>query len=215
MRRFPIFVFLTALYLPTVAPSQHAAAPAGQNTRDSAPSSAAEDSVYNISARSSALKDTLGEKVLELIGNVRIVHGNVTITANRGFQYRNRRVSHLLGNVTITQESLRMEGGEGDYYRFDDRATLWSNVRIIDRDWNVDCDRALFYRKSGKAWLMGNVTAYDSVTTLVADTIIYDRNRAIAEAFGRVTITNATEGFTVSGRHGFYYKDTQQGLIDQ
>jgi lipopolysaccharide assembly outer membrane protein LptD (OstA) len=215
MKFCALFLFLAALYLPTLAPSQQSADPGTEEPRQEALPSAGQDSVYRISARTSAFKDTLGEKVLELIDNVRIVHGNVTVTADHALQYRSQRVSHLTGDVTILQETLRMEGEEGEYFRFQDRATLWRNVRITDRDWKVHCDRAVFYRKSGMAWLIGNVEAYDSATTLVADTIIYDRNRAIAEAFGRVTITSATEGFTVSGRHGFYYKDLQEGLIDE
>jgi lipopolysaccharide assembly outer membrane protein LptD (OstA) len=214
MKRFALFLCIAALYLPSLATSQQTSPSGEDQQQEGALPSTGQDSVYRISSSSSVLKDTLGEKVIEFLGGFRIDHGNVTITSNRAFQFGDRRVSHLMGDVTIIQETLQMKGEEGDYYRFQDRATLWRNVRIIDRDWKVNCDRAIFYRKSGLAWLIGNVEAYDSTTTLYADTIIYDRNRAIAEAFGRVTITSATEGFTVSGRHGFYFKDRQEGLID-
>lgn len=215
MKRALAFLCMAALYLPTLAPTQQQTSGTGNHQQEEAPLSAAQDSVYRISTGSTALKDTLGERVLELFEYVRIVHGNVTVTAKHGYQYRNREVSHLIGDVTVTQESLRMEGEEGEYFRFEDRATLWRNVRITDRGWKVNCDRAVFYRKTGMAWLMGNVEAYDSATALAADTIIYDRNRAVAEAFGRVAITSAEEGFTVSGRHGFYFKDLQEGFIDK
>lgn len=178
----------------------------------------APDDTYHVQALrggGSQLREIHGEKVLDFPEGVRITHGDVTITGDRGLHYVNVRVTRLIGNVEIQQQTLRMWGDEGVYTESTDEAVLTSNVRIVDQGWEVTCDKARYSRTSGKAWLIGNVFARDSTTTLRADSLFYNRLIERSEAFGHVRITNSDEGFKVTGRHGIYYRSTGEGVVDQ
>lgn len=175
---------------------------------------ATRDSTYHFSARESSLREIDGERVFELRGDVTIIHGGVTITSNRGRQFTDRRLTLLTGNVNIDQNELHMEGDTGEYYGFEDKATLSNNVRIRDRGWNVTCDKAIFYRNTDQAWLIGNVVAVDSTTRLTADSVFYDQGPQTVEAFGNVAVYNPDEGVRVIGRHGFFFRQTSEALID-
>jgi lipopolysaccharide assembly outer membrane protein LptD (OstA) len=213
-RRNLQFLACILLYLPSLGVSQEDRSARSPQQRPTNFPTVRGDSAYHLQAGSSTLKDIGGGRVLELKDGVEIVHGDVTIRSRRGLQYARKRVTYLIGDVTIDQNDLHMEGEEGEYRRFRDQAILRDNVRIIDRGWEIFCDEATFYRKSELAWLKGNVVARDSVTTLRADSLYYDKGRLVAEAFGRVRVANEKEGFTVNGRHGFYYRDRGQGVID-
>ncbi len=215
LKHFLLLFSLAAIYIPSQSPSQEQRTDDTNRREEDRPLVATKDSVYRISAGGVSSKDTLGERVTEFTYGVKIVHGNVTVTARRGFQYSGRRITHLVGDVTIVQEGLRMTGDEGEYHRFSDKAILKRNVRIKDRGWNVLCDRAIFFRTTEKAWLLGNVDATDSTTALLADSVFYDRESMTAEAFGRVSVSNAEEGFEVQGDHGFYFRETREGLVDR
>ncbi|NIM22332.1 MAG: hypothetical protein GTN64_07950 [Candidatus Latescibacteria bacterium] len=214
MKRFFIFLLIAAIYVPVMSSSQERPGSGDRPTKGRRTRSLGKDSI-SVSARSSSYRDTLGERILELRDSVTIIRGNVTITARRGYQFTERRVTHLIGDVTIVQEGLRMKGEEGEYQRDSDRAVLKRYVRITDEGWNVTCDRAVLFRATDTAWLLGNVVASDSTTTLQADSVIYERDRLTAEAFGRVVVTNRAEGFTVKGDHGFYFRDVREGMVDR
>jgi lipopolysaccharide assembly outer membrane protein LptD (OstA) len=177
-----------------------------------------QDEAYHVRALrggGSQLREIGGEKVLEFPVGVRIVHGDVTITSDRGLHYANVRVTRLIGNVKIVQQTMTMWGDEGVYTGTSDEAVLRRNVRIVDEGWEVTCDRATYSRNTGDAWLTGNVVARDSTTILRADSLFYNRNTERSEAFGNVELTNSEEGFTARGRHGTYYRATGEGVIDR
>ncbi|MBI4719965.1 MAG: LPS-assembly protein LptD [Chitinivibrionia bacterium] len=195
-----------------------AAAPgAGSQERGRSPRgrSAGADSGYYVSAGGTTRIERGGEQVLNLSDGVKIVHGNVTITSLSGIQYAKRGVTFLIGDVEISQESLLMQGEECEYRKTEDLAVLKRDVKIFDQGWDIECDKALLYRTSERLWLVGGVRAADSTTTLEADSLFYDRRLLTAEVFGRVRITNLDEGFTVEGGHGFYYRNSREGLVDR
>jgi lipopolysaccharide assembly outer membrane protein LptD (OstA) len=153
-------------------------------------------------------------RVLELKEGVSIQHGDVTITSSEGRQMVAQRVTILIGNVTIDQKQLHMEGDEGEYRRFQDRAILKGNVKIVDRGWTILADRADFYRATNQAWLTGNVVAADTTTELTADTVFYDQATQMVEAFGNVRVSNPAEKVVALGRHGLFYRQRNEAIID-
>ena len=123
---------------------------------------AAGDDAYHVRALrggGSRLREIAGEKVLEFPVGVRIVHGDVTITSERGLHYANLRVTRLIGDVKIVQQTMTMWSDEGIYTGYNDEAVLSRNVRIVDEGWDVTCDRATYSRISGDAWLRPEITA--------------------------------------------------------
>ena len=200
-------MLVLCLYFPATSLSQGV----DRDQRTIAP----QDSVYKLSGGSTTLREVNGERVIELNGGVRIVHGDVVVTADRGEHYDERGITLLIGNVNIDQQQLHMESDEGEYFATEDKAILRNNVLIVDRGMTIRCDEATFYRGSEDAFLVGNVVVQDSTSTLTADRIVYNQLLQIAEAFGRVRITNPDEGIAVWGDHGYYYRLLGQGIIDE
>jgi len=177
--------------------------------------SSGDEATYHVSGGSSILREIKGENVIILKDGVKITHGEVTITSREGTSYSREQKTFLNGSVHITQKGLVMDGEECEYDRPAGRAILKHNVTIKDRDWIILCSKAVLYRTRERLWLVGGVAAEDSSTILKADSLYYDRKLQTAEVFGKVSITNLAEGFEVAGRHGFYYRNRREGLVDR
>jgi lipopolysaccharide assembly outer membrane protein LptD (OstA) len=170
---------------------------------------------YDITGDFTSLKKINGETVLELLQNVRIVHGDVTVNADRAVSFTERRLTQLTGHVRVQQGTFVMTGEEGEYRRDEDLAVLKHRVHIIDEGWTVDCDEVRYSRRTGQAWLSGNVVGRDSTSTLRADRVLYERTIGRAEAFGSVELSSREERVVVRGRHGVYHRDRGEGVIDR
>jgi len=170
---------------------------------------------YDVTADQSVLKKIGEETVLELTGNVRVVHGDVTVTADRGLNFNTQRITQLFGHVRAVQHTLVMTGEEGEYRQLEDLAIVRRNVRIVDEGWEVTCDEARYSRTKDEAWFIGHVVGKDSTSTLRADRVLYKRGIGLAEAFQNVEITDEEQGVVARGSHGFFYRDRSEGVIDR
>jgi lipopolysaccharide export system protein LptA len=157
---------------------------------------------YDVRADQSQLKKIGDETVLELTGNVRVVHGDVTITADRGLNFTTQRLTQLFGHVRAVQETMVMTGEEGEYRQLEDLAVVRKKVRILDQGWEVTCDEVRYSRIKDEAWLLGHVVGKDSTSTLRADRVLYRRTIGLAEAFGKVEMTDDSQDLVVHGKHG-------------
>jgi lipopolysaccharide assembly outer membrane protein LptD (OstA) len=210
--RLFLLVFLSYIVLLTGAEWSPGPSPSGAQTQRDDSSS---QGVYYVTGDGSRLREINGEMVLEFPKGIRIRHDDVIATARRGRHNDARMITTLIGDVKIVQGTMTMWGDEGEYRRLDDMAIMRRNVRIEDEGWEVTCDEARYSRATERGWLVGDVVAKDSTTTLYADSLFYDRRSAMTEAFGHVRVTNPDEGFTVDGEHGFYFRDTGEGVIDR
>ncbi|MDH4036086.1 MAG: putative LPS assembly protein LptD [Candidatus Krumholzibacteria bacterium] len=170
---------------------------------------------FDVNADRSTLRSTGGETILELIDNVVVVHGDVTLNADHGLSYSIQRLTLLDGNVKVLQGDMTMTGSEGEYRQNEDLAILRKNVRIVDPGWVITCDEARYSRTTGQAWLVGNVVARDSTSVLKTDRLLYERGVGRAEAFGNVELTSENQGIVVRGRHGVYHRNRGEGVIDR
>ncbi|MCI0450766.1 MAG: hypothetical protein L0Z51_00060 [Candidatus Latescibacteria bacterium] len=170
---------------------------------------------YDVSADHSQLKKVGDETVLELTGNVRVVHGDVTVTADRGLSFTAQRVTQLFGHVRALQQTMVMTGEEGEYRQLEDLAIVRKNVRIVDEGWEVTCDEARYSRVNDEAWLLGRVVGKDSTSTIRADRILYKRGIGMAEAFGNVEISDGAQDLIVRGKHGLFFRERSEGVVDR
>ncbi len=170
---------------------------------------------FDIRADRSELKKINGETVLVLTDNVHIIHGDVTVTADRGISFTIQKRTQLFGNVKVVQQTMTMTGDEGEYLQYEDLAVLRKHVHINDRGWEVDCEEVRYSRLTGEAWLLGHVVGRDSTTTIRADRVLYQRLIERAEAFGNVEMKNTKQDIVQYGRHGVYYRTTGQGIVDE
>src|SRR5512139_3376475 len=57
-----------------------------------------------------------GQDVRELIGNVRLVQGNVRISCDRALQFIKSGTVNLTGKVVVTDDSLTLTSPRGTYH---------------------------------------------------------------------------------------------------
>ncbi|UCG52494.1 MAG: hypothetical protein JSW58_02785 [Candidatus Latescibacterota bacterium] len=209
---FRLFQYL--LFLSIAVLSIFPSVVSSQDTPTDRSTSASRDSAYYFDAGIASVREIAGERVIEGMNGVKIIHGNVTVTSDRGIHYQKSRLTYLIGNVNIDQEELHMTSEEGEYRGNKNMAILKKQVRIIDRGLRITCDEAIYYRTAERAWLKGNVVVVDSSTTLTADSLYYDKQRLISEAFGDVVIVDRDEGIRVRGNHGYYYREQGEGIMD-
>ncbi len=140
-----------------------------------------------------------GEDVRELIGNVRILQGNVTITCDRAVQFIRRGRYDLTGHVVVNDDSVTLYAPRGAYLRDERRAEGFDGIRLEDRTtvltaregwYDVDPRIAIFRR---------NVVIRDTSSTVTADSVTYFRNTRFSIAVGKVVVTNEGDRTTISG----------------
>lgn len=171
-----------------------------------------------------------GESVREVIGNVRLIQGNVTVTCNKAIQYLARNEAELLGNVIAKQDSLTLRTEKGYYfgnikktkstsgiilddtkvvlsadsgqYFFDDaKAYFQTNVKLVDSLTTLFADELTYYQDLDKSIAVGNVNINDGSNIIYADTLTHFRKNKFSIADGRVSISNIRDNLTIFGNH--------------
>ena len=185
-----------------------------------------------------------GESVREVVGNVRLNQGNVTITCNRAIQYIARNEAELIGNVIAKQDSLTLQTEKGYYfgnlkktkstsgiilddtkvvlsadsgeYFFDQaKAYFQTNVKLIDSLTTLIADELIYYREEDKSIATGNVNISDLSNIIIADTLTHFRKKKFSIADGSVSIRNLRDNLTIFGNHLEDDGELKYTLIDK
>jgi lipopolysaccharide export system protein LptA len=171
-----------------------------------------------------------GESIREVIGNVKLSQGNVTVLCNKAIQYLARNEAELIGNVVAVQDSLTLKTEKGFYYGnlrktkstsglilddtqvilsadsgeyfFDDaRAFFQTNVKLIDEATTLTADELTYFKNLDKSISIGNVKINDRDNIITADTLTHLRKTKYSIADGNVSIRNLRDNLTVFGNH--------------
>ncbi|MCW9064765.1 MAG: hypothetical protein OQJ78_00585 [Ignavibacteriaceae bacterium] len=185
-----------------------------------------------------------GESVREVIGNVKLNQGNVTVTCNKAIQYIARNEAELIGNVIAKQDSLTLQTEKGYYfgnlkktkstsgiilddtevilsadsgqYFFDEaKAFFQTNVKLIDSLTTLNADELIYYREEDKSVATGNVNISDLSNIIFADTLTHFRNKKFSIADGNVSISNIRDNLTIFGNHLEDDGELKYTLIDE
>lgn len=140
-----------------------------------------------------------GEDIRELIGNVRILQGNVRISCDRAVQHIGRGRYDLAGNVVVNDDSVTLYAPRGIYLRDERRAEGFEGIRLEDpatvltaREGRYDVDpRVAVFRHE--------VVIKDSSSTVTADSVTYFRDTRFSIAVGHVIVRNERDHVTISG----------------
>ncbi len=173
-------------------------------------------------------KIVAGEKIRNVIGNVKISAGKSDIFADVATQHLSSGNIDLYGNIVFVQDTIRIEtsrahflsdsdslsidtnftaivnhflikGGEGSYSKKEDVVRIKRNSSISQKGFNLNADRITFYRFERKIKAVGNVTLLDSSSTLNCDSLIYFTNQKITLAFNNVKVKNLGQNFLLFG----------------
>jgi len=171
-----------------------------------------------------------GQSVREVVGNVKLNQGNVSITCNRAIQYLASNEAELIGNVFAKQDSVTLQTEKGYYYGnlrktkstsgiilndtkvilsadsgqyfFDDaKAFFQTNVKLVDSLTTLIADELTYYRDEDKSVAVGDVNISDKSNIIYADTLTHFRKKKFSIADGHVSISNLRDNLTIFGSH--------------
>ncbi|MCX8010744.1 MAG: hypothetical protein N3A61_06295 [Ignavibacteria bacterium] len=128
------------------------------------------------------------ENVRILIGNVRLIQGDVSISCDRGIQFYETNKAELEGNVKVVQKNVTIIVPQGMYYGDTKFAYGNKGVKLNDGKINLVADSGGYYFNEKKAVFRGNVKLYDDTTTLTSDFLIYYPEVEKSIAVGNVVI---------------------------
>ncbi|MDI6765458.1 MAG: OstA-like protein [Bacteroidota bacterium] len=147
-----------------------------------------------------------GEEARQLIGNVKLRHGNTIITCDRAIQFRKSNRISMEGVVEIHDDTLRMVGMRGMYYANERVAEAFERVLLEDPHTTLRAAYGKYFMNDKKAYFNGNVVVEDTASVLTADELTYFRDEQKSIADGNVKIVNMKNGITIFGNHFEDYK---------
>jgi lipopolysaccharide export system protein LptA len=142
-----------------------------------------------------------GEQVKQLIGNVKMTHGNIVMTCERATQYVVSKKVLLEGEVIVHQDTMTLMSYRGVYYPDSKTAEGFEEVRLNDGKTYLRAQYGKYFTDEKKAYFKGNVKVEDSTSILSADELTYFREAKKTIAVGNVRITDLTSNITIYGGH--------------
>jgi hypothetical protein len=140
-----------------------------------------------------------GEDARELIGNVRLVQGNVRIACDRALQFIRSGTVNLNGNVVVTDDSLTLTSPRGTYHRDARRAEAFDNVRLTDGRMDLRAEYGEYLIESRTAFFRSRVKIRDSASVVTADSLVFYRDTRRSVATGSVRVESPADRITIVG----------------
>lgn len=131
-----------------------------------------------------------GEQIRELIGNVEIIQGNLTLKCNKARQYFLSNKIEVSGNVIITQDTLKLYANDGEYFSNDRLAVCKEGIKISDGHVNLAARKGSYNANLRLAFFENNVKVEDSLNTIFSDYLTYDRNKSRILCTGNVRLSS-------------------------
>lgn len=142
-----------------------------------------------------------GERVRELIGNVRFRQGAVVVDCDRAIQYLQSQRIALQGNVVVRDDTITMKGNRGLYHSAERYAEAFDGVQLDDGTTTLTATYGRYYPDEKKAFFKTNVLVKDTISQLKADELTYFRDKKRSIAVGNVEIHNIEDNITIFGGH--------------
>jgi lipopolysaccharide export system protein LptA len=137
--------------------------------------------------------------VRELMGNVHLEQGNVTVYCDHAMQYISENRVVLDGNVKIIQGTVTMLMPRGEYYGNLDIAQGEGGVKIIDRKTTLTARRGVYSTKSTIARFYEKVVVEDDSVRIHCDSLRYFRSTQDSYTYGNVVMRGKQHNVVVYG----------------
>ncbi|MCC7439663.1 MAG: LPS export ABC transporter periplasmic protein LptC [Armatimonadetes bacterium] len=146
--------------------------------------------------------------VWTLMGNVRILQGTTTITADKGTWYESAQQGVLTGKVRIVQPGNTLTATQVEYNGISKVAVASGGVTIVDTGATIKSATAEYDMGRRVAQFGGGVTVLDSGATITSASLNYDLSQRIARFRGGVTLRDSNS--TLRAAEGEYYSATMK-----
>jgi len=147
-----------------------------------------------------------GEKAQQLIGNVKLRHGNTIVTCEKAIKYLTSNKVTMEGVVQVQDDTMRLVGMRGIYNANERIVEAFERVLLEDPHTTLKSEYGKYYVNEKKAYFKGNVYIEDTASVVNADEVTYYRNEDKALADGNVKIVNARNRITILGNHFENYR---------
>ena len=125
----------------------------------------------------------------------------------------NERIVHLIGNVVIESRATRITCAEAKISEVSGWVRLFQDVRLEDRNGVVSAVSATYYFNEERGYLKDSVKIVTPDEEISADSLYYDGMHDSVEMYGNVLIADMRNDMLVSGDHGWYNLERDEGLL--
>ncbi|NOQ23401.1 MAG: hypothetical protein GQ565_12250 [Candidatus Aegiribacteria sp.] len=135
--------------------------------------------VFTTSADRAVSRDTDSkELVIDLIGNVVVTDGEVTVTSDSGTVWQGSGNAVFYSNVTVEADTLAGTSHYLEYLKEVGMITMTGNVMLTDGETVLEAGEVVYFRESGKATARENVIMTGpAIGRVEGQYALYDRNR--------------------------------------
>lgn len=140
-----------------------------------------------------------GEDARELIGNVSLQQGRVTIMCDRVLEYQERGEYHLSGHVVVRDSNTIMIMPRGVYRRAERSAEALDSVSLDDGTTNVKAAYGRYFVDSREGFFRGDVRVTDTTSVITCDSLHYNRATRKSVATGHVKAVSESDHVTIFG----------------
>ncbi len=151
-----------------------------------------EDNKLVVVGKSLKGKIVNGEKIREVIDDVIITHGAVTITCDTAVQHLERNEIELIGNVVAKKDTVTLFTPHGYYYGETKTAYTEAGLVLNDGHYVITAEKGYYYYDENKAHFFGHVELFDTLNTLISDDLTYFNDIDKAVAVGHVLIADSS-----------------------
>ncbi len=136
-------------------------------------------SVFTVNSdNASTTSSENGEQVLELLGNVVVTDGEVTVTSNSASIYQESERAEFYGGVHVEADTLSADGDFLSYSRITGVMILTGNALLTDGSSTLTADQVDWFRFRDKATARGSVVLQgDWLGEVRGEYALYDRER--------------------------------------
>ena len=141
--------------------------------------SAAAAGVFTTTADRAVSRDTDTEElVLDLIGNVVVTDGEVTVTSDSGTVWQESGNAVFFSNVTVEADTLTGTSHYLEYLKEAGMITMTGSVLLTDGETVLEAEEVVYFRESGKATAKDNVIMTGPrIGKVEGQYALYDRER--------------------------------------
>jgi len=142
-----------------------------------------------------------GQEARELVGNVRIVQGNVRITCDRALQFLRTGKVLLDGNVVVQDDSVTLRAPRGSYDQTTRSAEGHDGVSLDDGSVLLIAREGWYNVDEARAFFRTDVLVREQQSTILADSLTYFRTDRVSVAEGNVRVFDTSQDLVITGTH--------------
>lgn len=188
------------------------------------------------------LKYNGNTKISEVRNNVRLIHGDATLTTDsldfdrkinqahyfdhgriidskndltsiNGFYYSNTKDYFAIDSVLLVNKQYIMTGDTLKYNTETDISYFFGPTTIVSDSNYIYCENGWYDTKNNVSQFNKNAYLLKGSQKLSGDSLFYDRNIGLGKAFINVTIVDTMQKVTIKGEKGLFFENPEVATV--